>query len=69
MEQFDPTSQKPEEPDYLFVANKERYEVLTDQLTDLGLTSKIYKHSQDPDRQVLVLVFFNDNVLNKEAED
>ena len=49
LEQFDPTSQRPEEPDYLFVCSSSRYEVLTDQLKDLGLTSVIYKHSQEPE--------------------
>jgi hypothetical protein len=85
--QFDPTSQKPREADYLFVASAERYEVLTSQLESLKFVdvktfdsnekdsgSKIhmgsyiiYKHSQDPDK-VIVLVFFDDVILNKTAE-
>ena len=35
--QFDPTSQKPREADYLFVASASRCNVLTDQLKALSL--------------------------------
>jgi len=29
----------------------------------------IYKYSLDPEQKVIVLVFFDDHILNKEAED
>ena len=34
--QFDPTAQKPHEPDYIFVANARRAEVLEDQFISLN---------------------------------
>ena len=72
--QFDPTSQKPREADYLFVASAKRVKVLIEQFTSLGLEEKdggykIFKHSQFPDTKVIVLVFFNDKLLNEEAEN
>ena len=86
--QFDPTSQKPREPDYIFVASSGRKSVLFDQLTSLGFKTeeeikadkekkivhkggmfKEYKYTFEPEDKVLVLVFFDDSTLNKEAEE
>ena len=58
--QFDPTSQRPRDADYLFVASARRYEVLIDQLKCLGLEYKVYKSAIDPENKVIVLVFFDD---------
>lgn len=58
--QFDPTAQRPKEPDYLFVCSAQRYEVLVSQLECLKLEYKIFKHTLEPDKKVLVLVFFDD---------
>ena len=73
LEQFDPTSQKPREADYLFVANASRVDVLIDQFESLklgeyGQDYRIFKHTFYPEKKVIVLVFFNDQILNKEAE-
>ena len=86
--QFDPTSQKPREPDYLFLASQGRKQVLIDQLDSLGFEETLsenqkrekgaeepagwfrqYRYTFEPEEKVLVLVFFNDETLNKEAED
>ena len=74
--QFDPTSQRPREADYLFVADANRCDVLIDQFKSLKLDNsdpnridyRIFRHTLDPENKVIVLVFFNDEILNKEAE-
>ena len=70
---FDPTSQRPREADYLFVADAGRCEVLIDQFKRHGLGNydkdyRIFKSTLAPEKKVIVLVFFNDEILNKEAE-
>ena len=78
--QFDPTAQRPTEPDYIFVVNKRRVQVLEDQFVSLNdgdeseskqknLRWKKFRHSQDPDNKMVVLVYFSDDIMNKEAED
>lgn len=68
LSQFDPTSQRPQEADYVFVAAAARKQVLYDQLEALNLKTLEYRLTTDPLEQVLVLVFFTDEKLNKEAE-
>lgn len=65
---FDPTFQKPRDPNYIFVANSNRCYVLTDQLEALGLSYKTFKHSREPTKKTMVLVYFTDKLLNKQAE-
>ena len=68
--QFDPTSQRPREPDYIFVASSKRCKVLLDQLECLELDDyRIYKDTNDPEERVIILVFFYDKILNRKAED
>lgn len=65
---FDPTSQRPKDPNYIFIVNSVRAYVLTDQLTALGLAFKLFKHSKFPTKKAIVLVYFTDKILNKQAE-
>ena len=51
------------------MASASRCNVLTDQLKALSLQYKIYKSTFEPETKVIVLVFFSDKVLNKEAEE
>lgn len=67
--QFDPSSQKPREPDYLFVASAMRKDVLLEQLECLELEFEVYRSTFEPEEKVLVLVFFADSHLNKAAEE
>jgi hypothetical protein len=76
--QFDPSAQKPAQPDYIFVVNKQRVEVLYDQFASLNedcpegepnIKQKTFKHSLEPDKKMIVCVYFSDNILNKTAED
>ena len=69
LKQFDPKGDKPLEPDYIFRANLKRVFVLEDQLQALGLEYKIYRYSQNPEQECVVLVYFKDDVLNEEAEN
>ena len=69
LSQFDPTSQRPQDADYVFVAAADRKQVLYDQLDALDLKTCEYRRTTDPLEQVLILVFFTDKKLNKEAED
>ncbi len=49
LEAFDPTSQRPREPDYVFIVNSKRTKVLTDQLVEsLKLEVKVFKHIKEP---------------------
>ena len=71
--QFDPTSQRQRDADYLFVADASRVDVLIDQFKSLKLDKKdkdyrIYRHTFFPEKKVIVLVFFTDKLLNREAE-
>jgi len=83
--QFDPTSQKLREPDYIFVASASRVEVLLNQFESINqkdpqiskhggakpvenISFTKYRHSLYPEEKVMVLVFFTDRILNKEAE-
>ena len=50
------------------MANARRVDVLIDQLECLELKYRIYKYSVDPKNKALVLVYFDDNILNIEAE-
>ena len=68
LEAFDPTSQRPREPNYVFIVNAKRVSVLTDQLVNsLRLTVKVFKHIKEPHKKAVVLVFFEDEILNREA--
>jgi len=69
LKQFDPKGDKPLEPDYIFRANLNRVFVLEDQLQALCLDYKIYRYSQKPEEECVVLVYFSDDVLNEEAEN
>jgi hypothetical protein len=43
--------------------------VLFDQLRSLNIDYKEYRYTFNPETKVLVLVFFDDETLNKEAEE
>lgn len=55
------------------MANLQRVIVLTDQLDCLGedgnLRYRVFRHSLDPNNKCLVLVYFDDSLLNKTAEE
>lgn len=62
----------------MFVTNAQRKQVLYDQLDNLGLSehAKEYRLTSEAEKRltseaefVLVLVFFTDDALNKEAEN
>ena len=80
------------EPDYMFVVNLSRKDVLTDQLEAINdnydakkrdkedafgllhgtrkfLDWKEYKHSSEPDKKGLILIYFSDRILNMKAEE
>ena len=68
LEAFDPTSQRPREPHYVFIVNAKRIDVLKTQLEDsLRLETQVFKYIKEPHKKAIVLVFFKDEILNKEA--